>query len=132
MMERRIDEAMLSALIETGEIKRTEGEHLFIFKYFPSRRDNLVCAAAVEEESLVIKTVLVLEPARSAMKIGYNEADDILYIRFSDEPVVRDESLNWNVHVGYSESGIREITILEAKKRGYLPIKIDDALKSAA
>ena len=66
------------------------------------------------------------------MKIGYNEAEDVLYIRFSDEPLTRDESLNWNVHVGFSASGIREITILEAKKRGYLPVKIDDALKSAA
>jgi len=66
------------------------------------------------------------------MKIGYNEADDILYLRFSDEPVTRDESLNWNVHVGFSATGIREITILEAKKRGYLPLKIDEALKSAA
>jgi hypothetical protein len=61
------------------------------------------------------------------MKIGYNESEDILYIRFSDEPVTRDESLNWNVHVGFSASGIREITILEAKKRGYLPLSIDDA-----
>jgi uncharacterized protein YuzE len=66
------------------------------------------------------------------MKIGYNEAEDVLYLRFSEEPVTRDESLNWNVHVGFSASGIREITILEAKKRGYLPLKIDDALKSAA
>lgn len=66
------------------------------------------------------------------MRIDYNEKDDILYIRFSDEPVIRDESLNWNVHIGYSAAGIREISILEAKKRGYLPLKIDDALKSAA
>ena len=66
------------------------------------------------------------------MRIAYNEAEDILYIRFSDEPVTRDESLNWNVHVGFSASGIREISVLEAKKRGYLPLKIDDALKSAA
>ena len=66
------------------------------------------------------------------MKIGYDEAEDILYIRFSDEPITRDESLNWNVHVGYSASGLREITILEAKKRGYLPLKIDDALRDAA
>ncbi len=66
------------------------------------------------------------------MNIGYNEKDDILYIRFSDEPVTRDESLNWNVHVGFSEAGVREITILDAKKKGYLPLKIDDALKSAA
>ncbi len=66
------------------------------------------------------------------MNIGYDEAEDILYIRFSDEPVTRDESLNWNVHIGYSASGIREITILEAKKRGYLPVKLDDALKTPA
>jgi len=66
------------------------------------------------------------------MRIAYNEAEDILYIRFSDEPVTRDESLNWNVHVGFSASGIREISVLEAKKRGYLPLKIDDVLKSAA
>jgi uncharacterized protein YuzE len=66
------------------------------------------------------------------MRIGYNEKEDTLFIRFSDEPVTRDESLNWNVHVGYSAEGIREITILDAKKHGYLPLKIDDALKSAA
>lgn len=66
------------------------------------------------------------------MRISYDEKEDTLYIRFSDEPVTRDESLNWNVHVGYSAEGIGEITILEAKKRGYLPLKIDDGLKSAA
>ena len=66
------------------------------------------------------------------MRIDYDEADDILYIRFSEEPVTRDESLGWNVHVGYCSTGIREITILEAKKRGYLPLSVDDALKSIA
>lgn len=66
------------------------------------------------------------------MRIGYNENEDILYIRFSDEPVTHDESLNWNVHIGYSASGIREISILDARKRGYLPLKIDDVLRDAA
>jgi uncharacterized protein YuzE len=66
------------------------------------------------------------------MRIGYNENEDILYIRFSDEPITRDESLNWNVHIGYSASGIREISILDAKKHGYLPLKIDDVLRNAA
>lgn len=66
------------------------------------------------------------------MRIGYNETEDVLYIRFSDAPVMRDESLDWNVHIGYSADGIREISILEAKKRGYLPLRIDDILKSAA
>ncbi len=66
------------------------------------------------------------------MNISYDKAEDILYIQFSDEPIIRDESLNWNVHIGYSANGIREITILEAKKRGYLPVRLDDALKTAA
>ena len=66
------------------------------------------------------------------MNMSYDKTEDILYIQFSDEPIVRDESLNWNVHIGYSATGIREITILEAKKRGYLPVRLDDALRSAA
>jgi uncharacterized protein YuzE len=66
------------------------------------------------------------------MNISYDKAEDILYIQFTDEPIVRDESLNWNVHVGYSASGIREISILDADKRGYLPVRLDEALKSAA
>ncbi len=66
------------------------------------------------------------------MRIGYSESDDILFIRFSEDPVTRDESLNWNVHVGYSATGIREITILDARKCGYLPVRLDDTLKSAA
>ncbi len=41
-------------------------------------------------------------------------------------------SSTFPMHVGYSASGIREITILDAKKRGYLPLKIDDVLKNAA
>ena len=59
MTERGIDDATLLDLIETGEIKRVDKEHLFIFKRIEGRRDNLVCAAAVEEAHLVIKTVLV-------------------------------------------------------------------------
>ena len=59
MAERDIDEATLLDVIETGEIKPLSLEHLFVFKQVPGRRDNLVCAAAVEEYHLVIKTVLV-------------------------------------------------------------------------
>ncbi|MSQ49916.1 MAG: DUF4258 domain-containing protein [Betaproteobacteria bacterium] len=47
MSERGIDDAMLLVLVETGDLKRMEGEHLFIFKHFSVRHDNLVCAAAV-------------------------------------------------------------------------------------
>ncbi len=59
MSERGINDAMLEVLLETGNLKRMGGEYLFIFKHFPDRHDNLVCAAAVEEDYLVIKTVMV-------------------------------------------------------------------------
>ena len=59
MAERDIDDAALLDVIETGQIRRIDREHLFIFKQIQGRRDNLVCAAAVEEGYLVIKTVLV-------------------------------------------------------------------------
>ena len=49
----------------------------------------------------------------------YYEDDDILFIEFSKDKVVKDVSLSWNVNVGYTEKGIGEITILDAKKAGY-------------
>ena len=66
------------------------------------------------------------------MKITYYEADDILVIRFSEDKVVRDTSFNWNFNVGYSENGIAEITILDAKAAGYWPIKVEDLTRLAA
>jgi hypothetical protein len=59
MTERGIDDPTLLDVIETGQIKRVDKEHLFVFKRIEGRRDNLVCAAAVEEAYLVVKTVLV-------------------------------------------------------------------------
>lgn len=50
------------------------------------------------------------------MKVTYNETDDILLIEFSEEKIVKDVSHEWNIHVGHSESGIAEITVLDAKK----------------
>lgn len=57
------------------------------------------------------------------MRIEYNPQDDILYIEFSDAPVIKDVSHGWNVNIGYAASGIAEITILDAKARGYWPIE---------
>lgn len=58
------------------------------------------------------------------MHIEYDEPDDILFIRFNDEPVERDLSYGWNVHVGMTTNGIGQITILDAKADGLLPVKI--------
>jgi Domain of unknown function (DUF4258) len=59
MVERGLDDAVLLDLVETGSLKHVGGQHLFIFKPLPGRHDNLVCAAAVNESALVIKTVMI-------------------------------------------------------------------------
>ena len=58
------------------------------------------------------------------MRIRYDEQDDILCIGFSEEPIVRDVSLGWNVNIGFTANGIAEITILDARSAGHWPIEI--------
>lgn len=67
------------------------------------------------------------------MRINYDDQDDILCIEFSDEPVIKDVSHGWNVNVGYGEHGIVELTILDAKAKGFWPPEnIKDLLPLAA
>ena len=66
MADRQIDEARLLDLIETGDIMRKEGGHVFIHKAYADRQDNLLCAAAVVEGVLVVKTVMVNWQIRGA------------------------------------------------------------------
>lgn len=57
------------------------------------------------------------------MRIKYDEKEDILFIEFSTEPIVKDVSHSWNINVGYTASGMAEITILDAKAAGYWPLE---------
>jgi Protein of unknown function (DUF2283) len=58
------------------------------------------------------------------MKSIYFENDDILQIRVSDKPIVREISQAWNTNISYAEDGsIVEIVFLDAKKEGLLPLK---------
>lgn len=66
------------------------------------------------------------------MKISYDAGDDILIIEFSNDKIVRDVSLNWNVNVGMAEHGVGEIVILNAKKAGYFPLEIGKGIDLAA
>lgn len=66
------------------------------------------------------------------MKIVYYEEDDTLFIELLKGEIVRDESLNWNVHIGYTKDGIGEITILEAEKNGLYPLQIERVLADVA
>lgn len=66
------------------------------------------------------------------MKIVYYEQDDILFIEMSKAPIVRDESVSWNVNVGYTADGIGEITILDAQKSGIYPLQLERVISDAA
>jgi hypothetical protein len=58
------------------------------------------------------------------MEIVYDEVEDILFIRFNHELIIRDISYGWHVNVGMTASGIGQITILEAKAHHCLPIHL--------
>jgi hypothetical protein len=58
MAERSFSEAELLVLIDTGEVKYKDDTHLWIYKAFKSCNDNLLCAAAVIDGALVIKTLM--------------------------------------------------------------------------
>ncbi|MEZ5477700.1 MAG: DUF4258 domain-containing protein [Thiolinea sp.] len=59
MAERQIDEETLTDLIESGDIKYKDEQHLWIYKSYPARQDNMICAAAIERNNLIIKTVMI-------------------------------------------------------------------------
>jgi len=61
---------------------------------------------------------------RKLMQIDYDEQDDILLITFNSDPIIKDISLNWHVNIGFTEQGIGEISILEAKQSGLLPLNV--------
>jgi hypothetical protein len=50
------------------------------------------------------------------MKISYYDADDILHIELTGEPIETDESMAPYLHLGYSANGLAEITILDARQ----------------
>ena len=66
------------------------------------------------------------------MKIVYYEEDDILFIEFSKEKILRDESVGWNINLGYTADGVGEITILEAQKSGIYPLQIERVVFDSA
>ncbi|CAG1001848.1 hypothetical protein ANAEL_03023 [Anaerolineales bacterium] len=58
MVERDINEAMLLEVIDSGEARYKDETHLWAFKEFPERHDNLLCAVLVLEDCIVVKTVM--------------------------------------------------------------------------
>lgn len=59
MQKREIDDATLEQVIEEGDIRRQNDSHMWVYKHIEKRTDNLICAAVVEQEAIVIKTVMI-------------------------------------------------------------------------
>ncbi len=58
IVARDISETMLLDVIDNGETRYRDSTHLWAFKEFPERHDNLLCAVVVLEDAVVIKTVM--------------------------------------------------------------------------
>jgi len=46
-------------LIERGEYREKKAEQGWVYYEFPERNDNLVCAAVVNDDAIIIKTVMI-------------------------------------------------------------------------
>jgi hypothetical protein len=58
MAERLIDEALLLKVIDEGEQRFADAIHLWAWLAVPERDDNLLCAALVLDDVVVVKTVM--------------------------------------------------------------------------
>jgi Protein of unknown function (DUF2283) len=64
----------------------------------------------------------------TSVKSIYFEKDDILQIRVSDKPIVRETSQDWHTNISYAEDGtIVEIVLLDARKEGLMPLEFRKA-----
>jgi hypothetical protein len=56
------------------------------------------------------------------MQATYYEDDDILELRFSDAPIAKEISQDWNINISFDAAGnLVEMVILEAREAGILP-----------
>ena len=58
MAETSIDEPLLLQVIESGMVRYSDEKRLWIWLDVPDRNDNLLCAALVLDDALIVKTVM--------------------------------------------------------------------------
>ncbi|MEA3413593.1 MAG: DUF4258 domain-containing protein [Pseudomonadota bacterium] len=59
MAKRSITLEEVKQLIEEGEYRSRDPSHSWIYRYFPACSDNLMCAAVINEQALIVKTVMI-------------------------------------------------------------------------
>ena len=65
MAKRRVTLDEVKALIEQGNYLQKADDHGWISHHFEARNDNLICAAVVTAEAVIVKTVMVNWTVRS-------------------------------------------------------------------
>ncbi len=58
MQERDVSAALLLEVIETGNIRHSDADRLWVWLNVSDRDDNLLCAVLVLEDALIVKTVM--------------------------------------------------------------------------
>ncbi|MGE1070922.1 DUF4258 domain-containing protein, partial [Pantoea agglomerans] len=58
MAERDVDEALLLRMLDEGGLRYQDATHLWAWLDVPERADNLLCAAVVLDDALIVKTVM--------------------------------------------------------------------------
>jgi hypothetical protein len=58
LLERDISIELLIDIIETGQLRYKDTTHAWIAKYYEQRKDNLLCAAVIIDQTIIIKTVM--------------------------------------------------------------------------
>lgn len=62
------------------------------------------------------------------MRSIYYPEDDILEIHFSDNPIIKEVSQDWNITLSYDAQGnVVQMVILDAKAKGLLPLVNEEA-----
>jgi len=58
------------------------------------------------------------------MRTSYDEDEDILVMRMSDKPIVREVSADWHTCISYAADGsVVEVVVLEASTQGQWPLQ---------
>ena len=58
MTERDVSDTMLMEVIDQGQTRYRDSTHLWAYKSFPERNDDLLCAVVVLEAVVIVKTVM--------------------------------------------------------------------------
>lgn len=59
MKKRDVSDAVLQHIVENGDVNYKDVSHLWVYEHIEGREDNLICAAMVIENVVVIKTVMI-------------------------------------------------------------------------